>query len=157
MKATKLFNLLKSQGKVIAFAESITGGALAANLIAIPGASQVIKQSFITYNEITKQNTLDVSPNLIKRYGIVSREVAEAMNAGLKNITKADVYVSITGNAGPTYQGNDTQLKEAFVAVDCGHTKQVFQIDLRSKSRQANINKAVKMTYQHVIEVLSQV
>ena len=57
MKATKLFNLLKSQGKVIAFAESITGGALAANLIAIPGASQVIKQSFITYNEITKQNT----------------------------------------------------------------------------------------------------
>lgn len=155
MKGKKLYQILRSQGKIIVFAESMTGGALAANLIMIPGASQVIKQSYVTYNEIAKQETLQVSPHLIKRYGVVSREVAEAMNAGLKQLAVADVYVSITGNAGPTYQDDASQMRGAFVAVDCGHTKQVFQIDLRSKSRQANINKAIKLTYQHIIEAIS--
>ena len=155
MKGRKLYKTLRSQGKIIVFAESMTGGALAANLIMVPGASQVIKQSYVTYNEIAKQETLHVSPHLIKRYGIVSREVAEAMNAGLKQLAVADVYVSITGNAGPTYQDDGSQIKGAFVAIDYKHTKQVFQLELRSKSRQVNIKKAIKLTYQHIIEAIS--
>lgn len=154
MKNKELFKILTKQGKIITFAESITGGALASNLVSIAGASNVIKESYIVYNEVSKQSILEVSPDFIKRYGLVSREVSEAMNEGLKKITKADVYVSITGNAGPTYQSGHVE-KAAYVAIECVHTKQVFKIDLKSKSRQKNIRKAVAQTYKHIIEVLN--
>lgn len=154
MKNKKLYNLLANQGKSITFAESITGGKLAAKLIEVPGASKVIKESYICYNDISKQEILGISKDLINRYGVVSKEVAEAMNSGLKEITKADVYVSITGNAGPTYQNGGNKLQVAFVAVECGLNKSVFKIELTSSSRVKNIKTAVSKTYDYLIDLL---
>lgn len=153
MKSKQLFNLLLKQNKTITFAESITGGALAANLVKYPGASKIFKDSVITYNEVSKQTILNVSPDLIKRYGVVSKEVAEAMNEGLKKLTEADIYVSITGNAGPTFQ-NGTQKKVAYISIDFGYKKQTYMVELPSKSRLKNINKAINFTYKTITDMI---
>ncbi|MGI6781561.1 MAG: CinA family protein [Acholeplasmataceae bacterium] len=153
MNSQKLFDLLKSKDLKITFAESMTGGFLTANLVKYPGASQIIKRSFIVYSNEAKEDILKVSPELIRKYGVVSREVAEAMNEGLQEIAKADIYCSITGNAGPTYQG-EVQKQVAYVAIKTSDKSKLLEIELKTKSRLDNINLAIETTFKVIIDLL---
>ena len=45
---------------------------------------------------------LGVSEELIQQHGAVSKEVAEAMAAGVRTIAKTSIGISTTGIAGPT-------------------------------------------------------
>ncbi len=58
--AQVVIKMLKEQGKYISFAESCTGGMLASILVDVPGASHVLKESFITYSNDSKINRLNV-------------------------------------------------------------------------------------------------
>ena len=53
--------LLAKKGKTICTAESLTGGKIAATLVAISGSSSYYKGSFITYSAETKISLLNVS------------------------------------------------------------------------------------------------
>jgi nicotinamide-nucleotide amidase len=46
-------------------------------------------------------NILDVNEETLERHGAVSREAALEMLQGLKKIMDSDIYISITGIAGP--------------------------------------------------------
>lgn len=153
MNSQKLFDLLKSKDLKITFAESMTGGFLTANLVKYPGASQIIKRSFIVYSNEAKEDILKVSPELIRKYGVVSREVAEAMNEGLQELVKADIYCSITGNAGPTYQ-DEVQKQVAYVAIKTSDKSKLLEIELKTKSRLDNINLAIETTFKAIIDLL---
>lgn len=96
----KLYEILYQKQLKVSFAESVTGGMLASRLINVKGASEVIECSYVTYSNEAKSEILGVDPKLIKKYGVVSEEVAEAMAQGLAKISKADVNVSVTGYAG---------------------------------------------------------
>ncbi|HUR27655.1 MAG TPA: competence/damage-inducible protein A [Planctomycetota bacterium] len=85
----------------IAFAESCTGGGLAHRLTAVPGASEVLRESWITYSNESKVRRLGVPAELLEAHGAVSREVAEAMAQGALRESGADVAISCTGIAGP--------------------------------------------------------
>lgn len=154
MNSQKLFDLLKSKNLKISFAESMTGGFLTAHLVKYSGASQIIKRSFIVYSNEAKEEILKVSPELIRKYGVVSKEVAEAMNNGLREIAKADIYVSITGNAGPTYQG-EIQKELAYVAIKTANKSKILEIELKTKSRLDNINLAIETTYKAIMDLLN--
>ncbi|HHU56608.1 MAG TPA: nicotinamide-nucleotide amidohydrolase family protein [Acholeplasmataceae bacterium] len=86
----------------ISFAESVTGGLLAKLITDVPGASNIISESFVTYSEDSKVNLLSVNPKTIKQYGVVSTNVTSEMVIGLDKISKADINVAISGYAGPT-------------------------------------------------------
>lgn len=96
----RLFEILYQKKLKICFAESCTGGLMVSRLINCKGASEVIGRSFVTYSNASKNEILGVDPKLIKKFGVVSAEVAEAMAEGLAKISKADVNVSVTGYAG---------------------------------------------------------
>ncbi len=83
-------------------AESCTGGGLAKALTEIPGSSQWFDRAFITYSNEAKMDMLQVSSKLLKKFGAVSKEVAEAMALGAIRQSKAHVSAAITGIAGPT-------------------------------------------------------
>lgn len=93
--------MLNEKGLTIAAAESCTGGLLSSQLIEVPGASSVYMNGFITYSNAAKEKWIDVDPELIKRHGAVSREVAIAMAKGVKKVSGTDIGVAITGIAGP--------------------------------------------------------
>lgn len=96
-----LVRILKENNYTISFAESMTGGLLVSQITSVPGASNVLKESFVTYSNDTKIKILGVSDESIKKYKVVSPQVAKEMVYGLKNISQADICVSVTGEAGP--------------------------------------------------------
>lgn len=95
-------NMLISNDITISFAESCTGGLLAAKLTSISGISKVLDRGIVTYSNNAKIQELNVDEDILEKHGAVSEETAAAMANGLKNITKSDICVSITGIAGPT-------------------------------------------------------
>lgn len=95
----KLVDYLIKNNLKISFSESMTGGMLASSIIDVPGASNVIEESFVTYSNESKNRILNVDDNTIKKYGIVSIEVSEQMVIGLSKITKANVLAGVTGYA----------------------------------------------------------
>ena len=88
-------------GRIVAVAESCTGGLVGSALTEIAGSSAVFDRGFITYSNEAKQEMLGVSPDLIDTFGAVSVAVAWAMADGALKRSKANIAVAITGVAGP--------------------------------------------------------
>jgi PncC family amidohydrolase len=82
-------------------AESCTGGLLANTLTNIPGASSFFHTGFITYANESKTRQLGVSPEVIRRFGAVSAQVALAMAKGARKQAKTSLAIALTGIAGP--------------------------------------------------------
>ncbi len=137
---------LAERGLTLSAAESMTGGGFAAAVTDVPGASAVLRSSYVTYAESEKTRMLGVSPETIKSCGVVSAKVAEEMAEGLYSLCGSDVCVSVTGFAGP--EGNDVGL---------------FFIGLRFRGRLISIKKRARrygrgyIRRRAVIEMLSAV
>jgi nicotinamide-nucleotide amidase len=87
--------------RMLATAESCTGGLVAGALTQIAGSSAVVDRGFITYSNAAKSWMLGIDPALIETHGAVSEAVARAMAEGAIRHSDALVTVSITGIAGP--------------------------------------------------------
>jgi len=94
-------NLLLSRKKTISTAESCTGGLIAARLIDVPGSSAYVDGGIVAYSNDVKINVLGVAVGIIEACGAVSRETAEAMAQGVRNLTSSDIGLAVTGVAGP--------------------------------------------------------
>jgi nicotinamide-nucleotide amidase len=92
---------LVSRHATAATAESLTGGAVAAALTSVPGASQVVRGGLVTYATELKASMLGVSPDLLAERGPVDESVAVAMAVGVRRSVAADWGVATTGVAGP--------------------------------------------------------
>ncbi|MFI5335096.1 MAG: nicotinamide-nucleotide amidohydrolase family protein, partial [Chlamydiales bacterium] len=88
--------------QTLAFAESCTGGFMASQLTAIPGASEYFLGSIVTYSNSLKEGLLGVSADTLKKHGAVSREAVHEMWTGLLKKTGADYGIAVSGIAGPT-------------------------------------------------------
>jgi nicotinamide-nucleotide amidase len=88
-------------GRRVAAAESCTGGLMAARLTERPGASDYVVGGVVVYADEAKTALLGVDPELIRRHGAVSPQVADAMAAGALERLAADTAIAITGIAGP--------------------------------------------------------
>ena len=97
----QLSDKLRTQGKMLAAAESCTGGMVAAALTDLAGSSSIFERGFVTYSNDAKQELLSVSPSTLEQHGAVSEETAQQMAEGALNNSHADIAVSITGIAGP--------------------------------------------------------
>ena len=94
--------LLKARGWRIALAESCTGGLATSRLTDVPGSSQYVDRTAVTYSNMAKIELLGVPQDLIERFGAVSEVVAQSMAENIRTQAKVDVGVGITGIAGPT-------------------------------------------------------
>lgn len=92
---------LRASGLTVATAESLTGGLIAATMVEVPGASEVVKGGFVTYQSVAKTMLLGVPEETIDRCNVVSAEVAIAMAQGARDRLGVDIAVSATGLAGP--------------------------------------------------------
>ena len=92
---------LLQQGKTISFAESCTGGLASSLVTDIPGSSEYLLGSAVTYTNGIKNKLLNVQLETLQEFGAVSRETACEMAAGVRKLFGSDYGISITGNAGP--------------------------------------------------------
>ncbi|MBI5471812.1 MAG: competence/damage-inducible protein A [Ignavibacteriae bacterium] len=95
-------NLLTSRKLTLAVSESCTGGLVADKITDVSGSSNYFQQGLVTYSNPSKVDVLGVPSLLIEQHGAVSKEVAEAMAAGIRRIAHTDIGLSTTGIAGPT-------------------------------------------------------
>jgi nicotinamide-nucleotide amidase len=94
--------ILAERGLTLAIAESCTGGLIADRITNVSGSSRYFERGIITYSNKAKIDLLGVSAALIEQHGAVSKEVAEAMAAGIRRTAGTDIGLSTTGIAGPT-------------------------------------------------------
>lgn len=99
--AHDLLDICKRKNLLVATAESCTAGLVAGTLTEVPGTSSILDRGFITYSNEAKHDMLGVSRDLLATHGAVSREVAEAMAAGVLGHSRVHLAVSVTGIAGP--------------------------------------------------------
>lgn len=90
-----------AKGRMVATAESCTGGLIAGALTEIPGSSAVVDRGFVTYTNSAKMEMLGVQEQTLVRFGAVSKETALQMVHGALFRSHADLAVAVTGIAGP--------------------------------------------------------
>lgn len=90
-----------ASGVKIVCAESCTAGLISAVLTEAAGSSGWFEAGFVTYTETSKTSLLGVSPETIRRYGVVSEETVSEMTLGALRRTGAGLAVAVSGIAGP--------------------------------------------------------
>ncbi len=133
-KASKLVEDLAENKLTVAAAESCTGGLIASEIISIPGASEVLNESFITYSNEAKSTLIGVDPCAIEKYGVVSAEVAREMSRMAAIRANADLGISSTGIAGPDGGTEKTPVGTVFISAslktDDGFRTEVKELHL---------------------------
>ena len=143
-----LGKLFTARGITLAAAESFTGGRIAAQITAIPGASAYFKGSLVSYATSVKSGLLGVEKDLIKTHSVVSAPVACAMAERARELMQADFAVATTGNAGPTKGDADTPVGTVFIAVagPGGSRAEEFTMgNHRERIVQKSVHKAFEM------------
>jgi len=114
--ASEVVARLDAAGGTFGVAESLTGGALSAAVVSVPGASRVYRGGVVAYATDLKASLLGVPEGLLREHGAVHPEVALAMAAGAARLTGATWGVGTTGVAGPAEQ-DGRPVGEVHVAV----------------------------------------
>lgn len=94
--------LLKENNLHITTAESCTAGLISGRIVDVASASAVFDMAFVTYANDAKEMLLGVKNKTIKKYGVVSEEVAREMAEGAARNASAEVAIAVSGIAGPT-------------------------------------------------------
>lgn len=94
---TQLLLKLKDKDLTLAFAESCTGGSLAAAVSEATGSADVFVGSMVTYSSAAKNKVLGVKQETLKLYTPESQQVTNEMVLGLHRLLKADVCLAVTG------------------------------------------------------------
>lgn len=118
-EARRVIELATGLGVTLAVAESLTGGDLCGALVAVPGASQVLRGGVVAYAEDVKTSLLGVPGAVLAEHGPVSAEVSLAMARGVRERLGADIGIGTTGAAGPEPHGGQAP-GTAFVAIAVG-------------------------------------
>lgn len=95
----KVVKKLIELNKTIATMESCTGGGVANAITNIPGASEILKFSAITYSNEYKIK-MGVNKDIIDTYSVYSMEVAREMSKCISNYANANIGIGVTGKLG---------------------------------------------------------
>ncbi len=98
---SRLVKLLLEKDLQITCAESCTGGMIASRLVNVPGVSEILMESYVTYSNEAKHRLLGVEQEALSKYGAVSQQVAFQMAEGAARAAGADAAIAVTGIAGP--------------------------------------------------------
>lgn len=148
--AADLVAELTARSLTLAVAESLTGGLLVAELVAVPGASLVVRGGVVAYATELKSSLLGVSAELLAAEGPVHPEVARQMATGVRRMLSIDnipaaIGLATTGVAGPgPLDGHPAG--EAYVAIAIGDRAEVLHLQIpgdREAIRRAVVSESL--------------
>lgn len=137
--------MLAERGLTVAMGESCTGGALAARLTRVPGASRYVLGGVLAYCNSVKENQLGVPEADLAEHGAVSEPVALAMARGARELTGADIGLATTGVAGPTGGTPEKPVGTVWIAYASEEDERAVRLQL-STDRGVNIGLTVTAT-----------
>jgi nicotinamide-nucleotide amidase len=157
--STRLVAELTRRGMTIAIAESLTGGLLVAELIAVPGASAVVRGGVVAYATELKTSLLGVDAVLLAEKSPIDPEVARQMAQGVRwrlghEGVPADVGLATTGVAGPDEQDGHP-VGEVWIGVAIGDTVTAHGLNMRGDRaaiRLATVSEALLRVMEQLLE-----
>jgi len=146
-------NILIGQGKMVATAESCTGGNIARSFTSISGSSRFFKGSLVAYSNDLKTDILHVSKDDLEINGAVSRQVVEQMAEGARKLLKSDVAIATSGIAGPTGGTKEKPVGTVWIAV-CSEDSMISREFHFGSLRDQNILRATQASLLMLKEIL---
>ncbi len=146
--AKEVVSKLKEKNLKISFAESCTGGLLAANLTSVSGCSSVLSESYVTYSEEAKMKLLGANKQTLEKFSVVSEQVAKEMAFGLKKLSKSDINISVTGVAGPNSDSYNNPVGLVYIGIcykDKCFANKFMLFETRDEIRMSACENAYKM------------
>lgn len=114
--------LIMCKQLTISTAESCTGGLLSQLITSVSGSSACFELGLCTYANRMKEKLLGVPSALLEEFGAVSGQVALSMARGLKEVSNADICVSVTGIAGPLGGSEEKPVGTVFMGYVFGES-----------------------------------
>ena len=150
-----LGRMLTQYNKTLATAESCTGGKIAQRITAVPGASAYFKGSIVCYSKAVKIDILKVSKETIKKYSVVSEEVAREMVINVRELLKTDYAIAVTGNAGPSKDATNEEVGTVFIALATPEQIFVEKFNFgqpREKVIDRTVNKSFELLLKEILK-----
>lgn len=151
---TKVGQMLREKGLLLAVAESCTGGLISHRITSVAGSSDYFSGGIVAYANEVKVAMLGVREMTLAENGAVSTAVAKEMAEGVLRKLNADVAIATTGIAGP---GGGTATKPVglvFIALATEGEAEVrefrFDGDRMSIKRVAS-DAALEMIYNSLL------
>jgi nicotinamide-nucleotide amidase len=137
----------------LSVAESCTGGKIAQLITSVSGASAYFQGGIVAYSNQVKMDLLKVNPETIKKFSVVSADVAKEMALNCKTIFNTDYAIATTGNAGPTKGNSEAEIGAVFIAIATPSEVFVEEFNFgqpREKVIYRAVNKAFEMIYKEI-------
>ena len=113
----KLIKDLISRQLSITTMESCTSGLIASMITDTEGASAIFKGGYVTYSNEAKI-AAGVDPTIIDKYGVYSKECAQAMALTAQKAFDANIAIGITGSTGNVDPANpDSVVGEVYFCI----------------------------------------
>jgi len=132
----KVIKECDKQKRILAVAESCTGGMLSSYITSISGSSNIFDRGFITYSNDAKIDLIDVKKKTIEKFGAVSKETAIEMAEGTIKNSLASLAISITGVAGPGGGTSINPVGTVYIAIIIDDEKDVKKFNFLDKGRE---------------------
>ena len=146
---------LISQCKTISTMESCTGGYIASSITNIPGASDVLKFSAVTYSNEFKIK-MGVDKNIIDKYSVYSIETANEMSKNIADFSNSNYGIGITGKLCSPDPNNPTDKNDiVYISIYNKDLDKYYEYSLEVKNQERYKNK--ELILEFIVDKLREI
>ena len=158
-KLDEIVKMLKEKNKYVSTMESCTGGGLVNAITNIPGASEILKFSAVTYSNEFKIK-MGVPKETIDTYSVYSMETAIDMSKKISEFTNSNYGIGITGKLNRAdinnLAGDDNMVYFSIYNKDT-NTNYNDSIRVSKSSREENKDEVITKIVNKFYEILKKV
>lgn len=157
-KLDKIVKMLKEKNKYVSTMESCTGGGLVNAITNIPGASEILKFSAVTYSNEFKIK-MGVPKETIDTYSVYGMETAIDMSKKISEFTNSNYGIGITGKLNRAdinnLAGDDNMVYFSIYNKDTNTNYNDF-IRVSKSSREENKDEVITKIVNKFYEILKK-
>ena len=151
----EIVDRLRKENKTISTMESCTGGGVCNAITDIPGASEVLKFSAITYSNEYKMK-MGVSKEIIDKYSVYSIETAREMSKNISLFSNSNYGIGITGKLNRMDTNNKYGLdNKVYISIYDRDKSSYYDYDIIVNSDDREENK--RIVIQYIIDKLLEI
>ena len=142
--------------KTISVMESCTGGGVVNAITNIPGASEVLKFSAVTYSNEFKIK-MGVAANIIEKYTVYSSETAMEMSKNISLFTNSSYGIGITGKLNKQDKNNKFgSNNKVYISIYDKELDKFYNFDIlvTKKTREENKQMIIEFIILKLKEIL---